>query len=98
VAEHEMTTRATTAKTIHSDFIHRNFEVRAIAQRYADPGAEYHETVAQPDGSGWNAVSEAGLWEVSQTNCGPVTEIPEEVQNEDEGERWRSKVEVALST
>ena len=61
VAEHEMTTRAMTTKTIHIDFIHRNFEVRAIAQRYADPGAEYHETVAQPDGSGWNAVSEAGL-------------------------------------
>lgn len=56
MAEHEMTTRATTAKTIHIDLIHRNFEVRAIAQRYADPRAEYHKTVAQPDGSGWNAV------------------------------------------
>ena len=35
VAEHEITTRATTAKTIHIDFIHRDFEVRAIAKRYA---------------------------------------------------------------
>ena len=98
MAEHEITTRATTAKTIHIDFIHRNLEVRAIAQRCTGPGAEYHETVAQPNRSGWNAVSEAGLWEVSQTNCRPVTKIPEEMQNEDEEERWRSKVEVALST
>jgi hypothetical protein len=35
VAEHEMTTRATATKMIHIDFIHRDFEVGGIAQRYA---------------------------------------------------------------
>jgi len=35
VAEHEITTRATTAKTTHIDFIHRDFEVRTIVQRHA---------------------------------------------------------------
>ena len=34
MAKHETTTRATTAKTIHIGFIPRDFEVRAIAQRY----------------------------------------------------------------
>ena len=35
MAEHEITTRATTAKTIHIDFIHRDFELRTIVQRHA---------------------------------------------------------------
>jgi len=34
VAEHETTTRATTAKTIQIDFIQREFEVRGIAQKH----------------------------------------------------------------
>ena len=97
MAEHEMTTRATTAKIIHIDFIRRDFEVNAIAQIRGNPGAEYHETVAQPNGSDWNTVSESGLREVPQTNCRPITKIPEEKQDEDEEGRWKWKVEVALS-
>ena len=35
MAEQEMATKATTAKTIQIDFIHHDCEVRGIAQRYA---------------------------------------------------------------
>ena len=47
MAEHEMTTRATTTKIVHIDFRHRDFEVRAITQRHTPT----REMVARPNES-----------------------------------------------
>jgi hypothetical protein len=98
VAEHEMTTRATTANTIQIDFI-RDSEAKCIVQictaiRELNVMRWWHgrtEAIAIPFPS---LVFE----KVSQTGGRPRTEIPEEKQSGDEEVGWEWEVKVAPST